>query len=55
MSISTAIIIFITLLSILHLTLANNEDEVNDLFCELNIYAKQRVENNLNVFPCRAK
>lgn len=28
------------------------EDEINQLFCQLNDYAKIRVLNNQNVFPC---
>lgn len=29
------------------------EEDINQLFCQLNEYAKLRVHNNQNVFPCQ--
>lgn len=29
-----------------------NDEEINELFCELNDHAKDRVMANMNVFPC---
>lgn len=47
--------IIISLIVLIGLILAiNAEDEaMNELFCQLNEYAKLRAINNLNVFPCK--
>lgn len=44
--------IVLTALFIIIVVSAQDED-INSLFCQLNDYAKERVNNQLNVFPCK--
>lgn len=47
------ILFIIIQLYICFLTLAiANDEDINELFCQLNEYAKARVIQKTNVFPC---
>lgn len=47
-------LLFKLLVPIVLILAINAEDqEMNDLFCQLNEYAKLRAINNLDVFPCK--
>lgn len=45
--------IVIIIAVILTINLIAADDDLNQLYCHLNEFAKQRVENNLPVFPCQ--
>lgn len=46
--------LIILTIALIYITLTDaQEDDVNQLFCQLNEYARARVLNEQSVFPCR--
>lgn len=46
------ITLLVIILTLANITLASDEDELNELYCQLNTYSKERAANNLDIFPC---
>lgn len=42
----------ITILILLSILVSAVDQDLNEIYCELNELARQRVLNNLDVFPC---
>lgn len=45
--------IIVAMLLLINSFIIKTDDDINELFCQLNEYATARVLNKLNVFPCQ--